>query len=424
MTAGRRPARPGARRSLAVATFASVLVAVLGATGGCELAVGDTVPSFYCNGGPATCPAGEVCDMSSHDCVPDCNKTGGCSGGRVCSSTGLCVGNMMDGGGMPEVGVNETSGQDVADVADVMITDDEAAPPPDTGGNETTNPCPTTGAGILCGCSGASSCASGMCADSLAVGMSLYNAAGMKSFCTQACCTSTDCPSGTVCYATGQGGDYCVDPSWLGRAVPAGNTAGGGGCSRNADCRSGLCTSNYCVDTCCSTPNGSTECAGGDVCQIGTFPGSGSVDQNYASYCAFGGGNGQDGASCTSTTGADCQSGLCARFMGESSSHCRDACSSNADCTNGDACSYVISGQTTSPTPIVAACAPPAGTVPMGSSCDMTTNCDGFCDPNSSKCTAPCFSDGDCSGGWHCRIELISLSSQGGGSYDVLVCAP
>jgi hypothetical protein len=419
MTAG----RPRARRSLAATALTSVLVAVLCATGGCEFAIGDTVPSFYCNGGPNPCPAGQVCDMNLHDCVPDCNKAGGCSAGKVCSPSGVCV-SGMDGGGMPEVGVNETSDEDAADVVDSMMSEEEASPPPDTGGNETTNPCPSTGAGILCGCSGASSCTSGMCADSLAVGAALYGAAGMKSFCTQACCTSSDCPTPTVCYATGQGGNYCVDPAWLGRAIPAGNTTGGGGCSRNADCRSGLCTSNFCVDTCCSTPNGSTDCSGGDVCQIGPFPGTGSVDQNYGAFCAFGGGSGQDGMSCSSVDGSMCQSKLCAQFMGESSPHCRDACSSNADCTNGDACSYVISSQMTSPTPIVAACAPPAGTVAMGTSCDMTTNCQGFCDPNDSKCTAPCFSDADCSGGWHCRIELISLSSQGGGSYDVLVCAP
>ncbi len=294
----------------------------------------------------------------------------------------------------------------------------------DTGGGETTNTCPSKGAPILCGCSGAAGCASGVCADSLDQGMPLYNASGM-SFCTQPCCKSLDCPAGTVCYATGQGGNYCVDPAWAGRTVPAGMTTGGGSCSRNADCRSGLCSGTYCVDTCCSTPNGSTDCAGGDTCQIGTFPGANSIDQQFSAYCGYSPtANGQDGSSCNNNN--SCQSNLCAQFMGEPSSHCRDACRSDADCTGNDTCVYVITAQTGSPTPIVAACAPPAGSAAMGTTCDMSTNCKGFCDSTSMKCTSPCFSDSDCSAvsGWHCRPEVIALTSQGGGSYGVLACGP
>jgi hypothetical protein len=415
MTAG----RPSARRSLAVAAFTSALLAILVAAGGCELAIGDTVPTFYCTGEPGACPQGQVCDLNTNKCVVSCLTTR-CGSGQYCDgSSGFCKPIPGDGGGMPDVVVNEASGQDVVTVDS---TDEDSGSRPDTG-NDMNVPCPSTGAPALCGCSGASQCASGVCADSLAVGSALYKAAGKSNFCTTPCCTSKDCPPGTVCYATGQGGDYCVNPAWIGRTTPAGTTAGGGNCYRNADCRSGLCSGNYCVDTCCSTPNGGTDCAGGDACQVGSFPGANSVDQNFAAYCAFApSANGQDGSSCNNNS--SCQSNLCAMFSGEVSSSCRDACRSDGDCTGNDTCSYVITSQTSTPTPIVAACAPPAGSAAMGTTCDVTTNCKGFCDPTSMQCTAPCFSDSDCSAvsGWHCRLEVISLSSQGGGSYEVLAC--
>jgi len=413
MTAG----RPSARRSLAVAALTSALLAIVAGAGGCEFAIGDTVPAFYCTGGTESCPVGQVCDLSKNKCVVSCVKAG-CGLEQHCDQgTGFCT-DVPDGGGMPEVGI-DGPGPDVVDVADTMPIEEDSGSMVETGPDTTSN-CP---GGILCSCGGASQCTSQVCADSLAVGTALYNAAGKSSFCTQPCCTSSDCPVPTVCYATGQGGDYCVNPAWIGRATPAGNTAGGGNCGRNADCRSGLCSSSFCVDTCCSTPSGTTECTGGDTCQIGTFPGSGTVDQNYAAYCGYSPGQtGADGTSCNNNS--TCASNLCVLFMGEASSHCRDACRSDADCTGNDTCVYVVTTQMSTPTPIVAACAPPAGNVAMGTACDMTTNCKGFCDPTAMKCTAPCFSDADCSAvsGWHCRLESIALSSQGGGSYEVLAC--
>jgi hypothetical protein len=412
--------RPSARRSLALAALASALVAIVVAGGGCEVAIGDTVPAFNCVSGPDVCPAGSIC--YDHKCIRSCVEVG-CPDRSACNPfSGLCASMVVDGGMGDDVGVNDGPGQD-ADVVDSM-TEEDANPPIDTGGGDTTNHCPGTANPVLCGCSGPSQCASGVCSDSLAVGMPLYNAAGKSNFCTQPCCTSKDCPSGAACYATGQGGNYCVDPAWIGRSAPVGGTLGGGNCSRNADCRSGLCSGTYCVDTCCSTPSGATDCAGGDSCQIGTFPGANAVDQQFAAYCAYAPtANGQDGASCGGN--GSCQSNLCAQFNPEPSPHCRDACRNDADCTSNDTCVYVIPSQTGTPVPLVAACAPPQGTVAMGTTCDMTTNCKGFCDTNATmKCTAPCFADSDCSAvaNWRCRP--VSLSLSGGGSYEVLACGP
>src|ERR1019366_1307700 len=74
------------------------------------------------------------------------------------------------------------------------------------------------GTGTLCPCNNASDCSTGVCALSETVGAQLYTAAGNASFCTTPCCTSIDCAAGTVCFASGVGGNYCVNPAWLGRS--------------------------------------------------------------------------------------------------------------------------------------------------------------------------------------------------------------
>jgi hypothetical protein len=416
MTAG----RPSARRSLAVATFASVLVGILGGAGGCELAIGDTVPTFYCNGGPNTCPQGQVCDMGTHDCVPDC-RLSQCAPGRVCDPLShICTSPSADGGMLPDVVVDEASGQDVADVVDSMSSDEDAIPPTETGPEAPGN-CP---GGILCACSGDTACTSKLCVDSLAVGSGLYQAAGSSNFCTQPCCTSADCPTSpvaTVCYATGQGGNYCVDPAWIGRTSGLGTGTGGATCSLGRDCRSGLCTGNSCVDTCCSTAASSTECAGADVCTFGNFPGANSIDKNFSAYCGQGG-TGTGGSTCFMSS--DCQSYLCAATGGGMSNHCLDACRSGSDCTGGYYCNYVLPpNQTGTPMPTVGACLTTQGSLDLGQSCNPSNDmCKGFCDPSSMMCTDVCFGDMDCSGvtGWRCRDETIAV--QGGGSYSVLCC--
>ncbi|HEX8793347.1 MAG TPA: hypothetical protein VF765_20530 [Polyangiaceae bacterium] len=393
----------------------SALVAVLGATGGCEFAIGDTVPAFYCNGGPNPCPPGQVCDTQrTHTCVPNCN-TAGCSSGKTCDQgTGVCLPTTMgDSGGMPEVSVNETSDQDAADVVDSMMTEDEGSPPMETG-PDTMNPCP---GGIKCSCGGDSQCNSKLCVDQLSVGTGLYQAAGSTNFCSQPCCISADCPAGTVCYATGQGGNYCVDPTWIGRSSGSGAKQGGDTCSLGPrDCRSGLCDgSGHCVDTCCSTGQAANECAGSTTCTFGNFPGANSIDKNFAAYCGSGG-NSAGGSSCS--VNSECQSNLC-------NTRCANACRNTSDCTGSNSCEYVIPTMTT-PAPIVAACYPVQGSLAMGATCDPSNDqCKGFCDPTSNQCTGVCFTDTDCSGtvgGWRCRNETVAV--QAGGSYSVLCCGP
>ncbi len=410
------------RRSLGAAALVSALLAVLVGEGGCEIAIGDTVPSFLCNGGASPCPQGQVCD-TTHHCVVSCTTPGfaGCPSGTTCNAlSGLCL-PIGDGGMMDEVSVNDGPGPDVVD-EDSMTTEAEASPV-DTGG-DTNNPCATGSAIALCPCSGNSACASKLCVDALSVGTGLYQAAGSTSFCSQACCTSNECPANTVCYATGQGGNYCVNPMWIGRTSGAGTGQGGASCSLGPrDCRSGLCSSSHCVDTCCSTEQASSECAGGDTCSFGNFPGAVAIDKNYGASCGPSGGA-PGGTSCSFDS--ECASGLCAAAPNESSNRCKDACRNSSDCnSNGYHCNYVIPPNPPTPTPVVAACFTPQGSLTMGQTCDpMNDQCEGFCDPSTTKCTDVCFADSDCSGmtGWHCRDSTISV--QGGGSYSILCCGP
>jgi len=421
MTAG----RPSARRSLAVAAFTSALLAIVAAGGGCELAIGDTVPDYTCfPGHQDVCPAGQVCSplggsTQRGQCMPSCvSRPGSCGANYVCSQSGLCVGTGSDGGmGGDDVGVNDSQGPE-ADVADAM-TEEEATPPVETGTDS--GNCP---GGILCACSGDSNCTSKLCVGQLEVGTGLYQAAGSSNFCSKPCCVSADCPGNTVCFATGQGGSYCVDPTWLGRTAGSNTGAlGGANCSTGRDCRSALCDgSGHCVDTCCSTGQTSSECAGSATCTFGNFPGANSIDKNDTAYCGSGGSS-PGGSSCFQNS--DCESYLCAAGPGEMSNKCKDACRSSSDCTSGYTCNYVIPPNPPTPTPVLAACFPPSGNLSMGQTCDPANDmCKGFCDSSTNLCTDVCFADSDCSGvsGWRCRDATIAV--QGGGSYSILCCGP
>ena len=402
-----------ARRALAALLAAGGWLALLATGGGCEVAIGDTVPAFQCVPAAGSCPTGQECNPDTHQCVATC--VAGCGAGTQCDpQSNLCV--PIDAGG-PDVSVVDTgTGVDVA--ADTTMPPVDSGPPPDTSMAETTGPCRSTG----CPCSGAAACDSGICADSLTVTASLYAAAGNQNFCTTACCTSADCAPGTVCFATGQGGDYCVNPAWLGRGTGLGAGGGGATCSLGRDCRSGLCdSSGKCADTCCSS-SAASQCTGGEACRFQSFPGAASVDTNYSASCGSGGGANLDGSSCSGDF--SCASNLCAQDPSLGFNDCHGVCRGASDCASGESCEYVLTSQTSTPTPVVATCFGSTGTLSAGSPCSPSMDqCTGFCDQNTNKCTDVCFTDADCTAvmtGWRCRPETVSV--QGGGSYSVLAC--
>lgn len=313
-----------------------------------------------------------------------------------------------DSGAGDEVSVNDTGAPLDTSMPDTATMPDTSMPV-DTGTVETAS-C----RGLGCPCSSATECDSQICADSLTVTAALNGVAG--NFCTQPCCTSADCDGNTVCFATGQGGDYCVEPAWLMRGTAIGAGGGGATCSTNRDCRSALCdtAAGKCVDTCCSSAS-ATQCTGGESCQFGKFAGAPNVDQNYSASCAPGTGGSQDGSNCSSSS--TCQSKLCAQDV--FGNDCHGVCR-GTDCASGESCQYVLTGSGT-PTPVVAACFSSTGTQAAGTACSTSNDmCSGFCDPTARVCTNVCFSDSDCMSGWRCRPETVS--PQGGGSYSVLAC--
>ena len=81
-------------------------------------------------------------------------------------------------------------------------------------------------------------------AGELTVSTPLYMANNSTNFCTKPCCTTADCDSSTVCFATGAGGNYCVNPTWIGRTATFGTATGGAACKVDSDCRSGLCAAS------------------------------------------------------------------------------------------------------------------------------------------------------------------------------------
>ncbi len=298
------------------------------------------------------------------------------------------------------------------EVADGRMADGPAAEAGDAA--DATPDAPGTCRGITCGCGGSSFCDSGICADSLTATSALYAVNNNASFCTQACCTSADCPTATVCFGTGGGGNYCVPPGWIGRNSGVGVGQGGLSCQFNEDCRSGLCASGACADTCCSTAqqNAQTnpECATGTICRFAAFPGNG-FDTHETAWCGPPIGNTAGGNACA--VDGTCQSGKCGNFT-----RCEAVCRGPTDCSGGLACSYGL-GPTTLPAnkDIVAGCIMPTGNVPNGSACSTNTDClSAFCD--GSKCTDVCILDSDCKTGLHCRPKMVQVQ----GSYSVLCC--
>jgi hypothetical protein len=403
--------------SLAAAALA------IAAAGGCELIVGDAVPDFTCTVGADTCPAGSVCVPATRQCVPrasTCMVTG-CTGTELCdpqsmrcvAATGVGDATALDDAsgadGTVEGASQGSDGSIDADTpgADGPIPVSDALP--DVASDNFHGPC----RGLGCKCSGPPDCDSGVCADQLTATPGLYMANGNMNFCTAPCCTSSDCPTGSVCFGTGSGGNYCVAGTLLGRTNDLGTGKGGAVCNTNFDCRSGLCTSaKVCADTCCSTSGQASECASPSICRFAAFPGANSFDTHITASCGAAIGTTPAGSPC----GLDalCQSGKCVGFM-----RCEPACRSTADCLANQACMYGLA-PAVGTKDIIAGCVSSNGTGQQGASCTVDGDCQSqLCD--GSHCSDICYADSDCKAGWHCRPSLV-MESFGGGSYSILSC--
>jgi hypothetical protein len=116
----------GRRRRGTVAAI--TLASLLGAMGGCEIAIGNDIPEFECVQGHGVCPGKEVCDPSSSRCVAPCSPSG-CARGLECQLTqNICVAG--DAGAGTEASTSDGAAHD-NDGSDE--TPEEAEPPDDSG---------------------------------------------------------------------------------------------------------------------------------------------------------------------------------------------------------------------------------------------------------------------------------------------------
>ncbi|MGD0527775.1 MAG: hypothetical protein ABSE49_21760 [Polyangiaceae bacterium] len=292
----------------------------------------------------------------------------------------------------------------------------EASTASDTGGGSTTDTTVPSEAGpctVNCPCANDSDCttakgAEGICAQSADVGADL----GHTGFCSEPCCTSASCDPGSVCFASGAGGNYCVNPAWLARSTTLGDSTGGATCTSNAQCRSGLCTGGKCADTCCSFADSSAECASGTECAFGAFPGT-SPDIHFAARCSAPGGAQTAGSPCS--VSSECAGGLC--YTNASNPFCVAPCSTSTECGGGYGCQLDIQGGD-----IYAGCFLVNGQDAQGSPCNDFTQCLGGLCSAAGECTNICFSDSVCEGGWRCSPMLDN--EYPAGDPTVLACGP
>jgi len=217
-------------------------------------------------------------------------------------------------------------------------------------------------------------------------------------FCSMPCCSSTDCPDGSVCYASGTPGNYCVSTQVLGIAA-TGASLGGATCTGNGDCRSGTCDSGgHCLDTCCTD----TSCGAGAFCSLDeTVPAS--LHQGF--YClAESPAGSPPGGMCSMPS--DCSSNAClcgpddcAVIPGTCTTEC---CGSTGCGTSGNSCLV----NKTNGTDSIIACATSNMSGAFGSNCSQDDKCTSqVCDTSPGKCTDFCCVDQDCAtfGNYVCR---------------------
>ncbi|MGA7121123.1 MAG: hypothetical protein WBY94_13545 [Polyangiaceae bacterium] len=432
------------RRFGALALSGSVLLGLASAAA-CSFIVGDSLPHFTCSTDPNAvdvCPSGQWCSavegqpgicVSVNDATPDATVA---QDANATDAAGASSDDTADAGSV-DAGANEAGDARVDGPAWVATPDAGIDAGPCSAG-EIGCPC-VVGAPSVAGTCETST----FCLDRQIVAAAYPADAGASTgVCSKACCTSSDCDKGTVCYATGAGGNYCLPVSTLSDRSTAGplNGAGGQACDAGASCRSGLCALGYCADTCCSTAapvpprmpiaNPAAQCATGASCQFGTFP----VEPNSADvpHCAPAISGGNNGTPCNSNSG--CKSNLCANDNQQPLT-CRDPCRRPEDCSGSgnmreQACEYVQLPVTGSDGGVVAACVPltvsgppPAdGGVADWGECKTTSDCArGYCAQSVAGmvCVSVCFSDGDCVVAGECRPQTLVV---GASTYSVLAC--
>ncbi len=323
---------------------------------GCQLLVPGDLPDFKCaSADPSACPSGMTCD----------------------TSVGRCVSSAI---------TPEEAGEEDADITpDVDAKSDADAPagPKPIGSECVTN----------------ADCQSAICGTSTILTPAIV-ATASKQLCTQTCCTSGDCPTSFVCFGAGTGGNYCVPAARAQRAT-GGTKTPGMACGNNDECRSGLCDSGRCLDTCCNA----AECAAGTTCRVKGVSVPPPVREVWACAAPEVGATRTSGETCS--TAPKCANDNCSGIPQK----CRPSCCNNSACTGMGAGAFCAYGTFITTNSYAKWCLDmnAAGSTPVGGSCNGDIDCQTrlcepeLADPQKKKCFAPCCRDIDCGGNLVCR---------------------
>jgi hypothetical protein len=242
---------------------------------------------------------------------------------------------------------------------------------------------PVTPLGMPCVSDG--ECSVGYCARADSVGLESRSAR----LCSMACCTDSDCPGESICFASDAGVKMCLPGSLVGRTKGPGTSFTA--CGSGPECQSGLCGGgDGCVGNCALDAH----CGSGNTCMIANVNG---VAQFVCQQGATGGGS---GAPC----GGGCRSGICLT----PGDLCGAACRTTADCPSGWYCGWL---EFTDGSGSVQVCSPRpggAGSGTDGDFCLSDLDCrDLQCVRSYAECWDSCCSDADCGGG-RCKAVYIS----------------
>jgi hypothetical protein len=167
------------------------------------------------------------------------------------------------------------------------------------------------------GCKLDSECAGGFCVHSGDFGLTTLK----DNRCASACCSDTDCASGSVCVVVNQGARLCLPASIAGRATKV----AGDRCARDAECASGACDRMRCAARCSSEAACRT-----NVCYLSP----GSLTEPRLWLCGDAQGLQPNGGTCLLLS---CRSGLCT-----DRNVCAKPCGRSADCSSDEICGYSV----------------------------------------------------------------------------------
>jgi hypothetical protein len=189
------------------------------------------------------------------------------------------------------------------------------------------------------GCKLDSECAGGFCVRPGDFGLG----SGLKdNRCASACCSDSDCVSGSVCVVGNKGARLCLPANIAGRATKQ----DGAVCARDAECASGACDRTRCAARCSSDA----------ICHGSTcFLSPGNLTEPRLWLCGDAQGLQPNGATCLLL---DCRSGFCTPR-----NVCAKPCGRTADCSTDETCRYSVPLAAFTQLSVVPACEPRANSL-------------------------------------------------------------